>query len=114
MTINSTLAPFAGSVAARTVGALHPVLVPLQVCPVAPPGAEKYANQISGYVLWGVGALFLVGVVVSVGAIVAGRVFNMPHASKTGVVGIFVILLAAVAYVVAPGIIDAILGNGCV
>ena len=113
MTLTSVAAA-TGSVTARTVGLLHPLLVPLQVCPKAPPGAQKYADQITGYVLWGVIALFLVGVVVSVGAIVAGRVFNMPHASKYGVVGIFVVLLAAVAYVVAPGIVDAVLGDGCV
>ncbi|MBK8446128.1 MAG: hypothetical protein IPL41_05390 [Micropruina sp.] len=96
------------------MGALHPLLVPLDICPTAPPGAQKYADQITGYVLWGVISLFLVGVVVSVGAIVAGRVFNMPHASKYGVVGIFVVLLAVIAYLVAPGIVQTMLGAGCV
>ena len=49
-----------------------PLVVPLQVCPVAPPGAQQYADQITGYVLWGVGILFVVGVVIATGAIVAG------------------------------------------
>ena len=50
-----------------------PLLIPLQVCPVAPPGAQQYADQITGYVLWGVGILFIVGVVVAIGAIVKGE-----------------------------------------
>jgi predicted MFS family arabinose efflux permease len=64
--------------------------------------------------MWGVGILFTVGVIVAIGSIVAGRIFNMPHASKAGIVGIFVVLLAAIAFVVAPGIVDSILGNGCI
>jgi len=96
------------------VNTLIPLLIPLKVCPVAPPGAQKYADQITGYVLWGVGILFIVGVVVAVGAIVAGRIFGMPHASKAGIVSLFVALLAGVAYMVAPGIITSILGSGCI
>ena len=38
--------------------------VAAKVCPVAPPGAEKYADQLLGYVLWGIGILFILGVVV--------------------------------------------------
>ena len=91
-----------------------PMIIPLKVCPVAPPGAQQYADQITGYVLWGVGILFIVGVVVAIGAIVAGRIFSMPHASKAGIVGIFVVILAAFLYVIAPPIVDSILGNGCI
>ena len=101
-------------VTGTAAGHLAPLLVPLKVCPKAPPGAQKYADDITGYVLWGVVALFVVGGAVAVGAIVAGRVFNMPHASKAGIVGIFVIILAALAYVVAPGIVDGILNGGCI
>ena len=50
---------------------LVPLLIPLEVCPKAPPGAQKYADDITGYVLWGVIALFGVGVVIAIGAIVA-------------------------------------------
>ena len=67
-----------------------PLLVPLEICPKAPPGAQQYADQITGYVLWGVIILFMVGVVIGIGAIVAGRIFNMPHSSKMGIVSIFV------------------------
>ena len=114
MSILTALAAAASAAAARSVGTLTPLMVPLEICPVAPPGAQKYADQISGYVLWGVIALFSVGAIILVGAIVAGLVFHMPHASKAGVVGLVVILLAAVAYLVVPGIVQAMLGNGCI
>ena len=84
------------------------------VCPKAPPGAQSFADDITGYVLWGVQALFGLGVVVAVGAIVAGRLFAMPHASKVGVISIVVVFLAAIGYMVAPGMIDAVTGTGCI
>ena len=87
---------------------------PAAICPVAPPGAEAHANTLIGYVLWGVLALFFVGLVVAVGAIVAGRLFSMPHASKAGVVGVVVVFISAVVYVVAPGMLEGITGSGCV
>jgi hypothetical protein len=113
-----TMISMMGAAAVRAthvaVGHAAPLLVPMKVCPKAPPGAQKYADDITGYVLWGVIALFGVGVVIAIGAIVAGRVFNMPHASKAGIVGIFVVVLAAFLYVIAPPIVDSILGNGCI
>lgn len=84
------------------------------VCPVAPPGAQGYADTLIGYVLWGVLALMVVGVVVSIGAVVGGRVFAMPHASKAGVVGVAVVFVAAVAYMVVPGMLTGVTGDGCV
>jgi hypothetical protein len=90
------------------------MLIPLKVCPIAPPGAQQYADQITGYVLWGVGLLFVVGVIVAIGAIVAGRIFSMPHASKAGIVSIFVAMLAGIAYMVVPSIVASILGTGCI
>lgn len=93
---------------------LVPTWLPLQICPKAPPGAQQYADQITGYVLWGVLILFLVGVVIGIGAIVAGRIFNMPHSSKVGIVSIFVVVMAAIAYMVMPSIVDSILGSGCI
>ena len=59
-------------------------------------------------------ALMIVGIVVSVGAVVGGRVFSMPHASKAGVVGVAVVLIAAVAYMILPGMLAGITGSGCV
>lgn len=89
-------------------------LLALEVCPKAPAEAQRYVDQITGYVLWGVGVLFVVAVVVAVGAVVAGRLFSMPHASKAGVVSVVVVFLAAVAYLVLPGMLTAILGSGCI
>ena len=88
--------------------------VVLDICPTAPGGAQKYVDQITGYVLWGVGILFVVAIVVAVGAIVAGRLFSMPHASKVGVISLVVVFACAIAYLVLPGMLDGILGNGCI
>jgi len=38
----------------------------------------------------------------------------MPHSSKVGIVSIFVVVLAAIAYMVMPSIVDSILGSGCI
>ncbi len=84
------------------------------ICPVAPPGAQVPTDQITGYVLWGVGILFLVGVIVGVGAVVGGRVFSMPHASKAGVVSVVVVFVAVIGYLVLPGMLSGMLGDGCV
>ena len=89
-------------------------LVPLDVCPRAPGNAQTYVDQITGYVLWGVGILFVIAVVVAIGAIVAGRLFSIPHASKLGVVSIVVVFIAAIGYLVLPGMLRALLGTGCI
>lgn len=89
-------------------------LVPMDVCPRAPGNAQQYVDQITGYVLWGVGILFVIAVVVAIGAVVAGRLFSIPQASKVGVVSIVVVFLAAIAYLVLPGLLRALLGAGCI
>ena len=91
-----------------------PGVVPMDICPVAPGNAQRYVDQITGYVLWGVGILFVIAVIVAIGAIVAGRLFSMPHASKLGVVSIVVVFLCAIAYMVLPGLIDSLMGSGCI
>ena len=58
--------------------------------------------------------LFVLGVVVGIGAIVGGRIFGMPHASKAGVVGVVVVFVAVIGYLVLPGIVRAMTGSGCV
>lgn len=88
--------------------------MPLDICPKAPGNAQTYVDQITGYVLWGVGILFVVALVVAIGAIVAGRLFSMPHASKVVVVSIVVVFISAVAYLVLPGLVDSMLGSGCI
>ncbi len=85
-----------------------------KVCPKAPGQAQQYVDQLTGYVLWGVLALFLIGAVTGVGAIVAGRVFSMPHASKVGVISIVVVFLAAIGYMIVPSMISGITGSGCI
>lgn len=91
-----------------------PQLLPLLVCPQAPGNAAVYVDQITGYVLWGVGILFVLAIVVGIGAIVAGRLFNMPHSSKVGVVSLVVVFVAAIGYLTLPGMLDALLGAGCI
>ena len=90
------------------------LLIPVFVCPVAPGNAAKYVDQITGNVLWGVGVLFFLAIVVGVGAIVAGRLFNMPHSSKVGIVSVVVVFVAAIAYLTLPGMLTALLGSGCI
>lgn len=84
------------------------------VCPQAPPGAQTHVDNILGYVLWGVGILFFVGLVVGVGAVVGGRIFSMPHAGTVGVISLVTVFVAAIAYLILPGMLEAMLGSGCV
>ena len=88
--------------------------LPTKICPVAPAGAQAYADQLTGNVAWGVIALFAVAVLISIGAIVAGRIFSMPHASIGGVVGLAVTFFAAIGYMVVPGMVSGFLGSGCI
>ncbi|KNX35873.1 hypothetical protein [Luteipulveratus halotolerans] len=85
-----------------------------EVCPKAPPGADQPVADITGYVIWGVRVLLGLGLLTGVGGVVAGRVFSMPHASKVAIIGIVVVLGAAIALLVLPGILDGVSGSGCV
>ena len=42
-----------------------------KICPKAPAGAQVFADQLTGYVLWGVLILFAIGGITGVGSIVA-------------------------------------------
>lgn len=79
-------------------------------CPKAPGNAQTYVNEITGWVQWGVLTTFVIGVLVSIGSIAAGKIFNMPHASKGGVVGVVVVMGCAIGYMVAPGMVKSITG----
>lgn len=92
----------------------HLVALAAKVCPKAPPGAAAPMNDITGYLMWAVIALMGLGMLVGVGGIVAGRVFSMPHASKMSIIGICVVFGAAIAYLVLPGMLNGIVGKGCV
>lgn len=83
------------------------------VCPKAPGNAQLYIDDITSYVMWGVLAVFAIGILVSIGGVVAGRMFGMVHASKTGMVGGIVVFVAAIAYMVVPAMIEGIVGRGC-
>lgn len=85
-----------------------------KVCPKAPPGAQAPVDEMTGYVLWGVIILFGIGLILGIGAIVGARAFSMPHAGKVGILGIVVIFVAAIALLVLPGMLNGILGAGCV
>lgn len=84
------------------------------VCPKAPPGAQKYVDDITGYIQWGVLAIFAAGVMIAIGAVAAGRMFGMQHASKVGIISAVVVFLAAVGYMVVPAMIDGVIGSGCI
>lgn len=84
------------------------------ICPKAPPGADAYVDDITGYVMWGVLAMLFAAALVGIGAVVGGRMFSMPHASKVGIISVVVVFFAAIAYMIVPGIIGGITGRGCV
>jgi hypothetical protein len=86
-----------------------------KVCPRSP-GAEADAatRQITGNVLWGVLIAFGVAILIGIGAIVVGRVLNMPHASKGGIITLIVVFIAGIALLVVPGMFNGIIGSGCV
>ncbi|WP_238146872.1 hypothetical protein [Ornithinimicrobium murale] len=90
------------------------MVLPARVCPVAPPGAQAHVDTILGYVLWGVGICFIVGIILGIAAFVGGRFFGMRHASTAGVLSVVLVFIAVIAYFVAPSILDAMMGDGCV
>ena len=50
----------------------------------------------------------------AVKAIVAGRLFGMPHASKVGIISVVIVFVAAIAYLTLPGMLATLLGAGCI
>jgi hypothetical protein len=83
------------------------------VCPQAPPGMQTFANQVTGWVKWGVLALIGIGAVMSLGSILVGRIFSHPHASRYGTMGIAVVVMVAITYSVILVVLDSITGTGC-
>lgn len=84
------------------------------VCPKAPPGAQMYVNDVTGYIQWAVLAIFAIGIIIAIGAVAAGRMFAMPHASKVGIISGVVVFLAAIGYMVVPAMIGGVTGSGCI
>ena len=91
-----------------------PLLLPMKICPVAPTGVSAYTDQISGMVLWSVLWLFGIAALVSVGAILVGRATHSPHLSKGGIIGLAGVLVLAVVLMGGYGMLNGILGDGCV
>ena len=93
--------------------ALPELLSAAAVCPVAPPGVQVYADQITGWVKWGVLAVLAISFFASVGMLVWGRVTHHPKGARLGFDGITICLLGAILYVVGYTVITSITGSGC-
>ena len=83
------------------------------VCPEAPRGMQGCADDVTAWVKWGVLGLLAISAVVSLGAILAGRIFSHPHASRCGAMGVAVVVMVAITYTVILVILDSITGSGC-
>lgn len=93
---------------------MSPVAAGIRICPKAPDGADQAVQGLGGNFLWVVIFGFTVAVIASIAAILCGRIFHMQRVSVAGWISLVVTAAAAVAMVVAPGIINGILGQGCV
>jgi hypothetical protein len=83
------------------------------VCPKAPPGMQKYQDEVISWVKWGVLGLLVIAAVVSIGSILIGRIFSHPHASRCGSMGLGIVVICAILYVTILGILSGIIGSGC-
>ncbi len=90
----------------------HAVLL-ANVCPKAPPGLDRWDDEILGWVKWGTLALIAIAGFVSIAAIVLGRVFAHPHGSRLGAMGLAVTVLSAIMFVAIYAILTGITGRGC-
>ena len=81
------------------------------VCAQAPTGIDRYADMLLGWVKYGVAAVIIAGGVVSIGALVVGKLGSMSRAAQMGASGLIYSVLAAVGYVTIYGILNAIVGN---
>ena len=82
-------------------------------CPTAPPGMQAQADTVTGWVKWVVTVLFAIAILVSIGALLFGRMMQHARASQMGSGGLAVCLVAAVLYVTFPGMVTSIIGSGC-
>ncbi|MDT9594892.1 hypothetical protein RDV89_17520 [Nocardioides zeae] len=98
---------------ARGGGADPQAAVINDVCPEAPPGIDTYVDLIFSWVKYGVGALIVVAAVLSVGAMIVGRLSNTGRMAQVGSAGLLVAILGAILYVTIYGIVVAITGSGC-
>jgi hypothetical protein len=83
------------------------------ICPAAPPGMQAPVDQVTSWVKWGVVSLFGIAAVVSIGSLLFGKILHHPQASRAGSIGLAVCVMAAILYVVFPGMLTTIIGSGC-
>jgi hypothetical protein len=81
------------------------------VCPQAPPGMQNYVDSVTGWVMWGVLAILVIAGFVSIGSILAGRIFAHPHGSRYGAIGLTVTVICAVLYVTVPTVLNSIVAG---
>ncbi|WP_231502562.1 hypothetical protein [Blastococcus sp. URHD0036] len=74
---------------------------------------QGFADQVTGWVKWGVLVLIVISAVMSLGAVLLGRIFSHPHASRYGAMGVAVVVMVAITYTVILVILDSITGSGC-
>ncbi len=84
-----------------------------RVCPRVPPGAQEFYNELMGYAVWMVGAIFAGALLISIGLIVAGKFFHIRMLSMAGGAGILVTFGTLLLYLILPGIMRAMYGAGC-
>lgn len=89
-------------------------MIPTQICPKAPEGVQTFTDQIQGNTLWVVIWMFGIASIVSIGAILAGKIFHAPHITKGGTIGLAAILATAVVMMGFTGMLNGILGSGCI
>lgn len=83
------------------------------VCPQAPGGMQKFADQIEGNIKWGVIILLGIAFLIGVGSILCGRILHHPSLSRAGVVTLVVDVITAVILVGGYAVISGIVGSGC-
>ena len=83
------------------------------VCPAAPPGVQRYSDELLSWVKWGVLAVLAISFFASVGMLIWGRVTHHPRGARLGFDGLMICLVGAIIYVVGYVIISSITGNGC-
>jgi len=90
-----------------------PAPAPGEICPQAPPGMQPFADQVTGWVKWGVLVLIVIAALVSIAAILVGRVFAHPHAARQGAMGLAGTVMCSFLSVAILGILASITGTGC-
>ncbi|WP_198954461.1 hypothetical protein [Kineosporia sp. R_H_3] len=91
--------------------ATHVAVRAAGACPTAPSAqVQSYADDILGWVKWGVLAILAVSFFASVGMIIWGRVTHHPKGARLGFDGLMICLLGAVLYVAGYTVITGITG----